>query len=108
MHRLAAAVLSALALAPAAAAQTFTWDGGASHGDFTFNDNWSTVNNWVSGPPTSSSATTVAFTASGRRTTATQDIASPFNLNELFFGSNSNVTTLSGNALSFPGSGFTI
>ena len=78
-----------------------TWDGGASHGGFTFNDLWSTANNWLDGVPLSSAATDVLFGFSTVRTTATQNLATPFFLRSLTNLSDSNVTAVTGNALSF-------
>lgn len=104
----AAAAIQAGAV-PTAVAQTFTWDGGLSHGNFTVNDNWSTANNWVNAtPPTSNVNTDVVFTLSGIRTTATQNIVSPFVLHSLTFdAANTNFTSVTGSALDFRSNGST-
>ncbi len=78
-----------------------TWDGGASHAGFSVNDLWSTANNWSDGIPVSSPTTDVAFGFSTVRTTATQNLATPFFLRSLTNLPNSNVTAVTGNALSF-------
>ena len=94
-----------LALLPPASLRAATWDGGASHAGFTVNDLWSTPNNWLDGVPISSPTTDIAFAFSTVRTTATQNIAIPFFLRSLTNLADSNVTAVTGNALSFSNNG---
>jgi autotransporter-associated beta strand protein len=91
-----------LLFAPAAPAQTFTWDGGLSHGNFTVGNLWSIPNNWVGGAaPVSGAATNIVFTQSGMWTTADQNIANPFVLNFLSFDGANNFTALTDGPLQF-------
>jgi fibronectin-binding autotransporter adhesin len=101
IHNSRLAVLALLALAPAAPAQTYIWDGGLSHGNFTVNNLWSTANNWVGGVPTSGQNVDVAFNLSGLWTSSDQDIADPFVLHSLTFSANSNVIALGALGLNF-------
>jgi autotransporter-associated beta strand protein len=96
------AVTLALATTPAALAQTFAWDGGLSHGNFTIGNLWSIPNNWVGGvAPVSGAATNLVFAQSGMWTTADQNIANPFLLNTLSFNGANNFTALSDEPLQF-------
>ena len=97
------AVLGVLVLAiQPAPAQTFTWDGGLSHGNFTFFNTWTTPNNWVGGAaPVSGAATSIVFTQSGIWTTADQNVANPFVLNSMYFNGANNFTALSDQPLQF-------
>ena len=97
------AVLGVLVLAvQSAPAQTFTWDGGLSHGNFTFFNTWTTPNNWVGGvAPVSAAATNIVITQSGIWTTADQNVANPFLLNTLSFNGANNFTALSDEPLQF-------
>lgn len=87
--------LCCLLPAPAARAQTFTWDGGGA------SNNWGDANNWLTNlAPTSSVSTQLIFTGS-TRLTPVQNIGSPFLLNALTFDANAGAFSLTGNALDF-------
>jgi hypothetical protein len=69
-------VAAALLAVPApAVAQTYTWGGGAGNG------NWNTAGNWDT-PPVSGSATVITL-AGTTQTATSQNITSPFVLNQL-------------------------
>ena len=95
-------MFAALAPLPLRAA---IWDGGLSHGDFTLNDLWTTGNNWQDAIPVSSATTDVVFVLSSIRTTATQNLATPFTLRSLTFSSGSNVVAVTGNPLNIAAGG---
>jgi len=82
-----------------------TWDGGLSHANFTLNDFWSTPNNWADGVPVSSPTTDVIFGLSGLRTTANQNLATPFFLRSLTFAGGANVTAVTGSLLALANNG---
>ena len=93
-----------LLLAHASQAVVWTWTGNGG------NSNWSTGGNWNLGSgPTSSTTTDLIFAGSNNTGTAliplNQNIASPFQLNNLTFASGSGSFFLGGGALTFTGTG---
>jgi fibronectin-binding autotransporter adhesin len=91
-----ALLLSASALRAA----EFTWTN-------LVNGGWSTAGNWIGGAPVSAADTVLRFTNSGAATyNATNNVANPFQLNQLIFDSTSSgLTRVVGNQLSFVNSG---
>ena len=96
-----------LITAPLTFAITWTWNGNGGNGS------WSTAGNWNLGSAPASAATTdLIFAGTNNTGTAlvplNQNIASPFQLNNLTFASGSGSFFLSGNPLAFTGSARTI
>jgi autotransporter-associated beta strand protein len=96
-----------LVTAPFTFAITWTWNGNGGNGS------WSTVGNWNLGSAPASAATTdLIFAGTNNTGTAlvplNQNIASPFQLNNLTFASGSGSFFLGGNPLAFTGSARTI
>ena len=96
-----------LLLAHASQGVVWTWTGNGG------NPNWSTGGNWNLGSgPTSSATTDLIFAGSNNTGTAlvplNQNIASPFQLNNLTFASGSGSFFLGGGSLAFTGSTRTI
>ncbi|MFN2623421.1 MAG: beta strand repeat-containing protein [Chthoniobacterales bacterium] len=95
-----------LAAISCAQAGSWTWNGNGGNG------NWSTGANWGGSAPASSSTTDLTFAGSNNTGTAlvplNQNIANPFQLNTLTFGSGAGSFFLGGNALSFTGASNTI
>src|SRR5206468_3584002 len=81
---------------PAAAQSTWTGLGGDS--------NWTTAANWSGGVPASGPATAVVF-AGTNRPNPVQNVANPFALNSLTFGSSAGAFSLAGAGLNFVSSG---
>ena len=96
-----------LATAPFSLAATWTWNGNGG------NVNWGTGSNWNMGTaPTSASTTDLVFAGTNNTGTAlvplNQNIASPFQLNNLTFASGSGSFFLGGSPLTFTGATRTI
>lgn len=88
-------------------AVTWTWNGNGG------NVNWGTGGNWVSGTvPTSAATTDLIFAGTNNTGTAliplNQNIANPFQLNNLTFATGSGSFFLGGNPLAFTGTARTI
>jgi fibronectin-binding autotransporter adhesin len=97
--RLIPALFLAVAVAQPVYAQTYTWTGGGGNG------NWNTAANWTGGTPASASNTIIELNNT-TQTTTTQNIATPFTLNQLnMLVDASNGFTVTGGALRFAGSG---
>src|SRR6478672_9532506 len=96
---LQAAAVLAITAAPAAA-QTFTWDGGAGNG------NWNAPANWnPDGAPTPGAGVTIVLDGA-TQTTTTQNIAAPFVLNKLQQQANATAGfVVNGSQLQFAGAG---
>lgn len=100
LRRLACLGIALLPATPLLTAAEFTWTN-------LNNGAWGTAANWIGGAPVSAADTVLRFTNSGSSTyTATNNVANPFQLNQLIFDSTSSgQTRLIGSQLSFVNSG---
>src|SRR5262245_41805285 len=90
-------VLLSLAVASEASAQTYTWTGGGGSGS------WNNAANWIEGLPTSSTTTVIQLNNT-TQTTTIQNIANPFQLNQLVMQVDAtNGFSVGGSALQFGG-----
>src|SRR5437660_7458139 len=87
-------VVALLTLSAVPATGQSTWNGNG--GD----NNWSTAGNWTGGTPSSAATTTVTL-AGTNRLSPVQNIANPFMLNQLTFGSTAGGFSVGGNGLNF-------
>src|SRR4051812_16655761 len=99
--------LTVITIAPLSHAVTWTWTGNGGNGS------WGTGGNWTTGSGPSSSATTdLIFAGTNNTGTAlvplNQNIASPFQLNNLTFAAGAGNFFLGGGALAFTGATTTI
>ncbi len=92
---LAASAAASLGAPSLARANTYTWDGGGTDG------NWNTAANWQGNAvPPGSQDTALIFTGSAQLASI-QNVAGIFPLNSLSFDGNAGAFTLSGNLLDF-------
>src|SRR6478735_1150281 len=94
---LTACVLASSGKSPAA---TFNWDGSTD-------GSWANPANWAEGTPTSAVDTALIFSVANQLATA-NNLGGGLTLNSLLFGPGAGARTITGNSLTFSGTGPTL